>query len=317
MTDYKVCDLVLRSNIPLPELPATEGVPSCTFELVSLPSKEPQEVLWFHEWRLPDGRPWVFFGRRGSEYFLRFPELAEFRISGDGGTISCVPVVDGDEATIRHLLLDQVIPMMLSLKERLVLHAGAVATKAGAIAFLGRSGRGKSTLTAGFSRRGIPLVTDDCLLLRIDDEGYSAIPSYPGARLWDDVIPSLFEKEPAVTRVATYNEKKRISLQEGQLRFCGDPIPLKNIYSLGLPEEASGSHSVLIRRLPPREAFMELVQHAYFLDFTDRGRLQEKFESIAGLSARYPVYRLAYRHDLSQLSAVQEAILRHAENPSD
>jgi hypothetical protein len=131
------------------------------------------------------------------------------------------------------------------------------------------------------------------------------------------VIPSLFEKEPAVTRVATYNEKKRISLQEGQLRFCGDPIPLKNIYSLGLPEEASGSHSVLIRRLPPREAFMELVQHAYFLDFTDRGRLQEKFESIAGLSARYPVYRLAYRHDLSQLSAVQEAILRHAENPSD
>jgi len=281
------------------------------------PTGDLKEVEWYHEWLLPDGRQSVAFGRRGPEYVLRFPEVSEFRVSGEGRTISCIPVVDGDENTIRHLLLDQVLPMMLSLQAKLVLHAGAVATKRGAIAFLGRSGRGKSTLTAAFSRRGIPLLTDDCLLLRMKEDGCLAVPSYPGARLWGDVIPSIFENEPKVTKVAAYSEKKRISRNEGQLRFFDEPIPLARIYSLGLPEEPSGADPVLIRRLPPREAFMELVQHAYFLDLTDRRRLQEKFESIGGLSALYPVYRLAYPHDLTRLPLVQETILQHVENVSE
>jgi hypothetical protein len=198
----------------------------------------------------------------------------------------------------------------------LVRHAGVVASSLGGLAFMGRSGRGKSTLSAAFSQRGIPLVTDDCLLLQVRADRYYAVPSYPGARLWDDVIPSLFAQSPVVTPVAQYSTKKRIRPDGEQLRFSEEAVPLARIYSLGVPEEAVGS-PILIRKLSSRDAFMELVNHTCFLDITDRRRLHEEFEAVSGLASRFPVYRLAYRHDLSILPAVQDAILKHAESVSD
>ena len=38
----------------------------------------------FNIWRLPDGSPWAAFHRQGDSYLVRFPKLADFRISSDG-----------------------------------------------------------------------------------------------------------------------------------------------------------------------------------------------------------------------------------------
>ena len=70
---------------------------------------------------------------------------------------------------------------MLTRRSRLVLQAGAIDTPLGAIALLGRTGIGKSTLAASLARAGFPLIADDFLLLRDD---IVAVPSYPGLRLW-------------------------------------------------------------------------------------------------------------------------------------
>ena len=88
---------------------------------------------------------------------------------------------------MRHLLLDQVMPLVLS-RDRLVLHASAVATPAGAAAFIGFTGAGKSTLAASLSAAGFPILSDDCLVIERDGRGFLARPFYPGARLWPDSV---------------------------------------------------------------------------------------------------------------------------------
>ena len=37
----------------------------------------------FHVWSFPDGTVWTYFYRNGSDYLLRFPELADFEVSAD------------------------------------------------------------------------------------------------------------------------------------------------------------------------------------------------------------------------------------------
>jgi len=36
----------------------------------------------FHTWTFPDGTPWTEFHRLNGGYLLRFPDLADFRVSG-------------------------------------------------------------------------------------------------------------------------------------------------------------------------------------------------------------------------------------------
>ena len=203
MALYQVCDLVLASETPLPELRVGEvGRPNFAFKLVLSPTLEYGPVEWFHRWSLPDEETWMSFGRVGRDYLLRFTDLADYVIRIEEREIYCYPNPDTPLETIRHLLLDQVIPLVLSSQGKLVLHASAVATPEGAIAFIGSTGRGKSTLAASFTKRGFPLLTDDCLWWKtgtgaslpsqaIRDCGYGRRPFPPCSRASPILMKSL------------------------------------------------------------------------------------------------------------------------------
>jgi hypothetical protein len=312
MTVYKVSGLTVQSNIPLPELPQVDDREDlCVFQLLPGQSSLPAALQWFHQWVLSDGTVWLALAKYRSGYLLRFPDLADFLVSADGKQIRCYPNPDSPVETIRHLFLDQVIPLLLSQWGKLVLHASAVATPEGAIAFAGMTGMGKSTLTASFAEQGFALLTDDCLLLEEKGGALFATPSYPGLRLWDDVTSVLFARAPAVSQMAHYTDKKRLGVNNGWLRFCPDAVALLRIYILPPPEEVSRENAIQISPLPPREAFSELIRYAFRLDITDRNRLREEFESLSRVVALPLFYRLAFPRDLLFLSAVREAILEN------
>ena len=95
----------------------------------------------FHAWTFPDGALWTEFHRAGGGYLLRFPNLADFQVSADGRNVTCFPVPEVSEATVRHLYLNQVLPLALSKQGHLVFHASAVEVAGGALAFVANSGR--------------------------------------------------------------------------------------------------------------------------------------------------------------------------------
>ena len=178
MPTYSVCAVAIESTLPFPELRSVEGrEPEFIFALDSGQSRRWDDCQWLHTWYASDKTPWLLLGRRGDDYLLRFPDLADFAVSKDAREISCCPGPDIPSDTIRHLLLDQVIPLVLSKQGGLVLHGSAVLTPHGAVAFLGETGQGKSTLASSFSGKGSPVLTDDCLLVKERGGQLLAIPS--------------------------------------------------------------------------------------------------------------------------------------------
>lgn len=312
MNTYRICGLTLASSLPLPELPDsdTPGF-DCSFDLTDAPGLEGDAIEWFHRWPLRDGGTWLAFGRRGRDYVLRFPARADFVVCAGGRQIHCHPAPGVPEATIRHLLLDQVIPLAISHRGRVVLHASAVTTPAGAVGFVGSAGQGKSTLSAGFSKDGYPVLTDDALAIEESEGRFFALPSYPGLRLWPDHAAALFDDARDLEAVADFTEKRRLGPQHGQVNFSHLPSPIHRLYLLSPQEAAEGHAGARITPLGPRETVMALIPHTYHLDITDSARLGQELHQLSQLASRRLCYHLAYPRDLALLPSVRTAILDH------
>src|SRR3954452_13107517 len=119
----------------------------------------------YHIWDFPDGTLWARFYRTPFGFMIRFEDLADFELSADAYRVTCAPTPEISKATTEHLYLNQILPLALSKRGKLVFHASAVEVVGGAIAFLAPSGRGKSTLASGFAVTGRPFLTDDGLVL--------------------------------------------------------------------------------------------------------------------------------------------------------
>ena len=287
---FRVCDLVIESGVAFPELiESVDGRSDCRFQVLPAGKGFHGEFTWFHRWSTPANGVWLSLGVRGEDYLLRFPDLGDFLISRDAKESRCRPLPGTPASTLRHLFLDQVIPLILSRRELLVLHASAVLTPHGAIAFVGKSGQGKSTLAACFGQIGCPLISDDYLVLRKTGQAWAAIPSYPGVRLWPEASDGVFSILPETTEIAHYTKKRRVS-DPALVPFAGDHIPCAACTSSTAMVRWS-SRDRQFALSDPREAFMKLVACAFNLDIRDKSLLRNQFDAIGHLRTRLPCFR--------------------------
>jgi hypothetical protein len=318
---YRICDLVLASNIPLLELTASTVFVvgcDCRFELLPPGNPSSGNFTWFHHWTIQEDNAeddgddkdegggkeaWTHFARTPDGYLLRFPSCGDFFLSAD--TVQCRPLPRIPEVTVRHILLDQVIPLVLSRRESIVLHASAVLTDHGVIAFAGKSGQGKSTLAASFARKGCAMVSDDCLVLRAQHENWIALPSYPGVRMWPSTAEQLLGKDTRSKDVSHYSLKRRVS-DADLLPFANSPAPIRRLFFLG--DETS---DVSIQRLGPRRAFVSLVEFAYNLDIHDAAFLRRQFEAVGHLTANIPAFAIHYPRQFASLQIVWDTVVKH------
>lgn len=309
MLSYKVCGCPFHSNIPIPELvPGDERQPEFTFQLYAGTKDFSESCHWLNHWYALDGSIWLAFARLEAEYLLSFPTLADFVVSTDARAICCYPRADCPPETIRHLLLNQVIPIVLSHLGKLVLHASACATSQGAMAFMGMTGTGKSTLATSFGLRGLVVLTDDCLLVEEQDGVITTVPSYPGLRLWPETVTALFEQEPVLQPLAHYTDKTRLLFDQDH--FDG-PFSLRAIYVLTQPENTQNITGVTITPLMASEALLETIKHTFQLDITDREKLGQAFRQYEWLAKSVPFFSLAFPREYAFLSGVNMAVLNH------
>jgi hypothetical protein len=302
----------LASEIALPELPpSSRRSPTCLVHRGAMSTDGPHE--WFHAWRL-DGRTHLAFGRHADGYLLRVPSMADFVVSHDGRRVHCSPRRRLPPATLRHFLLDQVLPLALSRTSRLVLHASAVFVPGvGAVAFAGRAGRGKSTIAAALARDGCPLVTDDCLVVQPDPASGSPLAhsGYPGVRLWGDAVEALGGGRSRGRQVAHYTSKRRLhSLNARPLAFRTRPGRLRALYVLA-PRHRGGT-PCRIRSQAARDTFVSLTRCLYMLDVTDASQVGGAFQSVAWLADQVPIRSMSVVDDPRRFDEVAHAIRRVA-----
>jgi hypothetical protein len=305
---YRVGPLRLQSRMAFPELqPVARGSSEAWTFGVSRASVAPARgVVWFHDWTFPNGRRWLMVGRLGHRYVVRFARVASFLIDPPERTITAFPGAGVPAHTVRHLLLDQIVPMLLGDADHLVVHASAVAAGGGAVAFIGPSGSGKSTLAGALARRGCALVTDDCLVVDLDRRPAHVIPTYAGLRLWPDVLRALFPGERRRTAgVAHYSSKRRVRRHPDDLAFRRRAEPLRAACVLAAPGPTRSRVSqVSMTRLRGHAAFAAVLRCTFHLDVGRETTARRALERVTAMLETVPVFRLQVPRDLARLDEV-------------
>ena len=303
MPSYTLAGLTVASQQALPELLAAEGSEADWVFQVAHGWPLEQFTTPVHDSIDAQGRVWLAIRRHGHRYLLRFPGLADFVVLPSEGRVACVPDTGVDDSTVRHLLLDQVVPHILALDGSLVLHASAVAVGEGAVAFVGHTGAGKSSLAASFASRGFPLLSDDFLLLREHAHGFLAVPSYPGLRVWPDSADLLAGQGYSLTRVAGSSDKQRLTPRT--VAAPPRPRPLLAVVELA-NRTADGCAAVNIARLARRQGFMAIFQQAFRMERSGRER------QLADLD-RFALSRRVHSHLWSPIPPRVRATRRSAQ----
>ena len=307
---YVVAGQIFDSMLELPELVPASGAPAWRFERGvvapspgdAVPVPAGADADWIRIARAPDGG-----------FVLDFEDLARFELTADGARVRCEAGPDLPDDTLRHLLLDHVLPRVLALRGRHVLHASAVLGPRGVIGFVGATGWGKSTLAIALARAGLPLLGDDALIV---DRGPTTETTrvwatYPGVRLWPEDVDEVVGPEAStLTRpVAHYTSKVRVGrAAPAGLAFSDEAAPLARLYVLDDPALDDGA-TIAIEPLSPQQAFVALARHTFRMETEDPATHRAGFERLAASPALNACARLAHPRDRAATPAVVRAIL--------
>jgi hypothetical protein len=306
---YNLFGLSFASEEPFPEL-----LPST--------SPEPEESLFLRRtnkitdagavlrpaatWTLPNGYPVLVSQKTKKGYLLRFSDLLDVFIEQSGSNVVYSPRGRVPADSVRHLILDSVIALALSLRGHSVLHASAIVTEVGACAFAADSGVGKSTLAASFQKAGYLALTDDSLLLEPDGGEVYGVPSYPGSRLREDSLGQVGARRSATLSVAHYNSKRRSTAGP----FATGRHQLSAVYYLERPRASEEKHlEPRIETLSVRDSLVKSLRYVFCLDPYDPVLLVRQFKTLEQLLSQVPVLRLTIPDDFSALPRVHAAVL--------
>ena len=286
------CPLVetptLRPDIELVECSASDLRRACELGGTLL------EVCDFYEFtRLRDG-----------SIHLRWPGLFEFLISADGDRIGCRNLDGTSPEALQDYLLGQVLSFAMLLRGVEPLHATAVVVGGGAVAFLGDSAYGKSTLGSSFVCENHPLLTDDVLVLEQRGQQMLAHPGMPRIKLFPQMCGSRFQgRECTPMNRFTHKTIFALNAQEHQM----SAIPLRALYVLSPPRNRTSK--LTLRRMSERKAFLSVLKNTFNDVLLNPMRLKRQFEFAATVATHVPVKSLSYPRTLSALPTVVQAVL--------
>jgi len=276
------------------------------FELRIGPERQqlPLDQPDYSRWRSQAGELVATFHRLPEGFAIRFLDRADFLIGPTAAAVVCHPVPGVPQAAIDNLFVNQVTPILAGHGGELVIHASGSALDGSAAAFVGPTGRGKSTLAAVLARASYPFLSDDGLVLRRVGDGYLAQPNRPSFRLWSDHARQLL---PADQPWQPEELGKARVLSSEALPFQREPLPLRALFFLGRGATAE----VRIDPIGAREVLVELINHSFFLDAEDRARMTRHFDRLAELARTVPGFRLDYPREYASLAVVTERIVAH------
>jgi hypothetical protein len=233
----------------------------------------------------------------GSEHLV-WTDHAEFHMSADARTISYLPLNRATEATLETFMLGQVLSFALLRRGREPFHATVLERDDRAVALMGPSGRGKSTLAASMLTHGWRLLTDDLMVL----DGLDALPGLSRIKLFPRSAKVLGLRGPAIAKGSS---KEVIQLPPSM--FCDEQTRVERIYEL----RATQAARCTIRRMSARSALMSLTANTFNRQITETGRLRQQFTEAARITASVPVSSISYRKTMNMIPIACDAIERH------
>lgn len=312
---YKIFDITLNSDIPLPELPEAKTANSTINIQAGVDTNTiPENPQWIQQWKTLSDKISISCAKLDNSYLLRFPDLIDFIISFSGNSVYYFPKKSLQEVTIRHLLIDQVIPRIIGQSGRLVLHASAIRLQDGTgVAFLGNSGWGKSTIASSLLERDAILLTDDCLLVEVVQGKTFIIPNYYGVRLFKDSAKAIFTKQKETADLAEYSLKKRLIIQKDKISDIHERNSLNTIFLLNDPNTTTKCEKILIDPINGVLELISLLEASFILDPEDKKLISTQFMQVGKIIKSINNFcTLKYPRNYAKLPIVLDEIIRQA-----
>ena len=255
------------------------------------------------ERRLVDGRVGLSVQRDARVGFRVWaPRHGCYLVAPDGTHIAAAPSA-GAAWRWERLLLAQVLPLAAALRGMEILHASAVEMAGRAVAFLGSSGVGKTTLAARIVARGARLVTDDVLAV---DVANGAVRAHRGG--------AVARVDPRELRAMTGKERRGLGAVRARAEkwhvtptLASDELPLGLTYHLVRRPEVD---EVEIVRVHPYDPAL-LLGSAFLSYLVDPERLRRQLDVCAAIADTTPLHQVRIGRG-STSAEVSEAVLEHA-----
>ncbi len=310
--------LHLRLNVPVPGLPAAPAHEPAdldvTFGRLSPRLEALPESAW-HPFYAgeevdDDGNPALVISKLDDGSLYRASYLDGTRVFVDARG-EAIHAVGPDGATLEDTAIYVLGPLLgftLRLRGTTCLHASAVGIDGQAVAFVGCSEAGKSSIAAAFAIKGFPVLTDDVAALVDRGDSFLVQPAYPRVRLWPDSVEALFGEAEALPRITPSWEKRYLDLESGEYRFARHPLPLAAVYLLGA--RRAGQEEVEIEAVGAKEALMSLVAESYTARLLDKSMRANEFDVLARLARSVPVRRLVPPCGIHRTPGLCERVIR-------
>lgn len=190
-----------------------------------------------------------------TEFLLRLSGVATYYVR-NGVEVVVDREAGAPELDVRSYLMGNLFAVLCHQRGLLPLHASAIATPRGAVAFLAQSGGGKSSMVAFLSRRGHRVLADDvCLIDPAAPQDRRVLPVAPWLKLWSTTLDAMGESSHGLSRIFSNDEKYRYALQEPEA-----PVPLAELILL---ERAEPQAEVSFERLAPVHALHAMLDLTY------------------------------------------------------
>jgi hypothetical protein len=297
---YVFGGITLVSEIALPELPLVQHHSAnphlVHIRLGDVPNRLPQAI---------EIDPDCF--ATPTYYWLRIHGIGCYLVTNGEEIIVC-PEPGARPLDVRAYLLGTLFVALCQQRHLLPLHASAVSTGKGVVAFLARSGQGKSSLAAYLARRGFSVLADDVCLIDSASSGPAmVIPTAPWLKLWRTSLEHLGCQVQGLERVFSEDDKYRLPLAN-----TPSPEPIGRLVFLETnPNQASATEMQELSAVEAIPLLMDLTHQAYVLQAT--GQLQQSFLRCSRVSSQARAFRLirpwGLEHLESSVDTVEEFLL--------
>jgi hypothetical protein len=292
---YLLGGITLVSEIALPELPLiqrhSDTLHAVDIRLGAVASHLPDAV---------EVDPYCF--ATSTQYLLCVQGIARYLVIS-GREIVVEPDANALPLDVRTYLLGSIFVVLCQQRGLLPLHASAISGKSGVVAFLARSGQGKSTLAAHLAQRGFCVLADDVCLIDSTQPGTAmVIPTAPWLKLWRNSLENLGRQAEGLERVFSEDDKYRLPLATAL-----DPEPISKLVFLEGNEASSATAEIeAVSRLEAIPLLMNLTHHAYLLEAT--GQREENFLRCGRVLSQAKAYRLIRPWGLAHLESTVDAL---------
>lgn len=284
---YRLAGHLLATDLPLADIVAFSAPPPARYATPSsAPTVASDTAVLTYEGPGLLGNAYRTFRCLASPsgYDLQIEGVGRFSVTADGRHIALQQSAPGAAPPlIREAALGPALVLALALRGTWSLHASAVVWQNSAVAFVGESGNGKSTLArflasqpaSGFSR-----LSDDLLPVVLRGGGLVAMPRFPQLKMPASAQPSVHERER---------------------------LPLAGIYALSPPSPSLSEPR--IEPLSQAEAALSLVRHTVASRLFAPDLLAQHLRQVSSAVSLAPVRRLSVPFGLPRLSLTCDVLL--------